>query len=321
MTRDDKKDTHNRMTGTSTGHARPIEARLIEQVDVGDALGEGVLWDHRSQTVWWTDISGCRLHRLAWPGMTLRTTATPERLTAFSFIAGDERRILAAFESGVALFDPDNDEPPLWLDRPAGLGNGIRLNDGRTDPGGRFWVGSMVEPGHDQADARRAVLYRCSGAGQLAPVLGDLGICNGLGWSPDDKTMYVADSSSAQVFRAPFDNINGVPGVFQPFAATSDGVPDGAAIDTMGRYWSAVWDASSVLCFSPDGIRAGQVGVPEPRPTCVAFGGAGMNLLFVSSAAPPSASVAERAGGALYVYETNAVGMQAHLATVAATQS
>ena len=295
-----------------------ITARLIDRVEVGDRLGEGVLWDHRSQTVWWTDINGRRVHRLAWPSMTLRTAATPERLAAFSLIEGDEQRILAAFETGLAIFNPNTGELPLWLDRPPALGNGIRLNDGRTDPSGRFWVGSMMEAGHDQTDGRRAFLYRCSSEGRLEMVLDELGVCNGIGWSPDGKSMYLADSSAAQIFCAPFDNKKGVPGMFRQFASVDGGVPDGAAIDTLGRYWTALWDGGVVLCFSPNGVPVGQVSVPEPRPTCVAFGGDEMNLLFVTSSASPSEFPTERVGGALYVYETNAVGMHARLATVSA---
>ncbi|MCG8441854.1 MAG: SMP-30/gluconolactonase/LRE family protein [Caulobacterales bacterium] len=283
-------------------------ARLIETIEVGDRLGEGVLWRDSDQTVWWTDILARRLHVLEWPSLALRTRPTPERLCSFAFIEGRDDIILAAFESGFALYDPVSGER-LWLDRPAGLGPDVRLNDGRVDPGGRFWCGSMVERPLAGGEAAPGVLYRLEPDGRAAPVLGRVRISNGLCWSPDGARMHFADSGRGEIYAGPFDADSGVPGRLEPFARIDGASPDGAVVDAEGRLWSALWGGARVERFTSDGTGDGAVEVPAPQPTCPALGGPRGNLLFVTSARDglSEAALAERpASGALFVFETAA---------------
>ncbi len=112
-----------------------IETVLIDTIDVGNTLGECVLWRASDQTVWWTDIQECQLFKLSWPAGNLRKYDLPERLGSFGFVFGDDSRLICAYESGFALFRPETRENE-WLSRPAALKKGVRLNDGRVAPDG-----------------------------------------------------------------------------------------------------------------------------------------------------------------------------------------
>ncbi len=288
----------------------PELGRLIETIPVTDTLGEGVAWRDSDHTVWWTDIQARRLHCMTWPGLALTTYETPERLGSFAFIEGDDEDILAAFESGFARFAPRTGAV-TWLARPPELGDGVRLNDGRVDPTGRFWAGSMLEPAPGQAMASAGHLYRLERNGRATAILSGVGIANGLAWSPDARRMYFADSARATIYAARFDPVSAAPGRMEAFATLKTGAPDGAVTDAEGQLWSAVWGAGCVTRFAPDGAVTGTLEIPAPQPTCPAFGGANGDVLFVTSARDgldADTLNAHSASGALFVFETSARG-------------
>jgi len=287
-----------------------VQARLIETIEVAHTHGEGVLWRESDQTVWWTDIHGRRIHRLAWPSLKLATFATPQRACALAFVEGRDDILLVAFESGFGLFAPESGAI-AWLARPAALGLRMRLNDGRVGPGGRFWSGGKDEGGGGPDQMPAGVLYRLGADGQADAVLGGLKIANGLAWTADGRRMFVADSALGQVFAAPFDPLSGVPGRFERFASFTGEYPDGAVTDADGNYWTALWSGGRVACLSPDGQEIGSVAVDARQPSCPAFGGESGNLLFVTSARDElddAALAASPRAGSLFVYETDARG-------------
>ncbi len=216
--------------------------------------------------------------------------------------------MVGAFESGFALFDPDNGIPGAIL-RPEGLSQGLRLNDGRVDPMGRFWAGSMVETAADAAAAR---LYSL-GNGTLRTHARGLGIANGLCWSPDATWLYLADSAQQVIWRYAYDLATGAISGRAEFARTSGQVcPDGAAIDTAGCIWSAQWDGGAVVRYTPDGRIDRVIHLPVSRPTCVSFGGDDFGFLFVTTARTglDSHALATQAGaGDVFVYNVHAQGM------------
>lgn len=283
---------------------------LVATIDVSDRLGEGVLWRASDETIWWTDILGQKIHRLTWPAKDLTSYDTPERVGAFSFIEGHDSDLLVAFESGFARFTPATGVID-WLDRPVGLSNGVRMNDGRTDPQGRFWVGSMVERDLEDGERPSGVLYRFDETAPAAAILGGVHISNGLCWSPDNKHIYFADSAIGTVFRAEWDARSGVPGHWKTFA-TFDGVgPDGAITDASGAYWSALWGGSRVACVDKNGNEVAALSVPVTQPTCVGFGGANLDLMLVTTAkeALSEQQIEEQPhAGSLLIYKTSARG-------------
>lgn len=277
-----------------------LQARHIETITVGNQLGECVLWRDSDQTIWWTDVQSCRLYRLAWPSLALTVYETPERLCSFSFLSGTDQEILAAFPSGIAIYAPDKNHV-RWLHQPKELGGSLRLNDGRTDPEGRFWVGSMSE---DLVPSGR--LYCAGKDGILDTKREGIRISNGLCWAPDGRTMYFADSPSRQIQKCSYDAAYGAMGAWETFARVSIGEPDGAITDAEGVYWFAHWAGACVTGLSPQGTVVGKIEVPTPHATCPSLGGPNGNLMFVTSACQglETSQIDDNAGG-LFVYETD----------------
>lgn len=261
----------------------PQIPELIEVVDVGNRLGEGVLWRASDETVWWTDILSKLLYRLNWADHTVTVFETPYRLTAFSFLEGTDDILLAAFDEGIAYFEPVTGRHE-WLDRPGELGRGVRLNDGRTDPQGRFWVGSMAERDLQEDELPPGRLYCVGTDEKLMPVRDGIHISNGLGWAPDGTAIYIADSPTGTISRADFEPETGRPGLFSPFVRIEDASPDGACVDAQGCYWSALWGGSCVNRYSAAGKLDLSLTLSCPQPTCACFGGPDLDHLIVTSA-------------------------------------
>lgn len=281
---------------------------LVSEVEAGCELGESVLWHPLEQRIWWTDILGCRLYACALNGSELTCWKTPEPLTAFGFTdrAG---QLIVSFASGIAYFWPDTGEVQ-WLARPD-IGRAERFNDGRVDPEGRFWAGTMA-PGRPG----EAALYCYDGELHLA--LKGLEIANGLCWSPDGRTAYHADSPRRQIRE--FQVASGRLQRSRRFAHTTDGFPDGACTDAQGNLWSALWGGGKVVCYSSAGKVLGEFSLPVSQPTCVAFGGPEYRHLLVTSAwehMSPEARAREPRAGNLFIYHQSSPGRPCDLHRVA----
>jgi sugar lactone lactonase YvrE len=157
------------------------------------------------------------------------------------------------------------------------------VNDAKTDPAGRFWVGTMGlddEPG-------AGALYRLEGDATLRKVVGPVSISNGLAWSADRQWMYYIDTPSRAITRFAFDLSTGELSDARTVVDTSsyDGVPDGMAADANGCLWVAFWDGGGVRCFDAEsGELITSVDLPVSRPTSCAFGGPELERLIVTSA-------------------------------------
>lgn len=281
-----------------------IEVELIDIIDVANTLGEGVVWRASDQTVWWTDIQERRMFRLTWPAGSVQSFGLAERLGSFGLVEGDDRRFVCAFESGFALFEPETGKID-WLARPPELeAHNVRLNDGKVGPDGSFWAGSMHEG--DGETPCETGFYRLAGASGARLEIPGLGIPNGLAWSPSGNAMYYADTVEGVIRRRDEKGGSSV------FAKPQAGAPDGATVDSEGRYWSALWGGGRLAVYSPDGDALSAVELPAPQPTCPAFGGPDMNLIFVTSAREgldgQSLSAFPKSGG-LFVLRTNARGL------------
>ncbi|MEH6607068.1 MAG: SMP-30/gluconolactonase/LRE family protein [Pseudomonadales bacterium] len=170
-----------------------------------------------------------------------------------------------------------------WLARPELDSPGNRFNDGRVDRQGRFWAGAMVE---DKAIRTRAAgLYRLDNNRQCRGVVDGISISNGLCWSPDSRVMYHADSPRRQMYAYDFDASSGTASNKRVFTSTEDGFyPDGATVDSEGYLFSAQWGGSRIVRYTPSGDIDGVLNVPVSQPSCMAFGGENLDLLFVTTA-------------------------------------
>jgi sugar lactone lactonase YvrE len=244
-------------------------------------LGECPLWSPADGRLYWIDIDDRAVHRHD-PSTGLDETHPAPGRPGSIALTTTPGRLLVAIEGRLAFLDWSTGAWQDWIDlEPEGQGN--RMNDGRCDPAGRFWVGSMLV---DTEDGRNTgMLHRIEPDGTDTTVRTGIGIPNGLAFAPDGRTMYFADTHRDLVWAYDYDPAIGEPTnerVFLDFASLP-GRPDGAAIDEAGCYWIACVYGSAVLRVTPDGSVDRRIPVPVPKPTMAAFGGGDLTTLFVTT--------------------------------------
>ena len=255
----------------------PVPQDILQ---VGNVLGECVLWDSRHEELWWTDIQASRLHRFDWTTGALQILEAPERIASFGFVA-DSESLITAFASGIALYEPRR-RSVQWLARPTAGEPGVRFNDGRVDRRGRFWSGTMAEDGQPGA---RGSLYSVQASGEARCHVRGVRISNGLCVSPDGSRLYFADSPTRVISVYDLIEPEGVLGGRRTLVQTPEGSsPDGATVDVDGCIWTALWGAGCVARYTPDGRLDRTLPVPVSQPTCVGFAGPDLDVLCVTSA-------------------------------------
>ena len=271
-----------------------------------DILGECPLWSEAEQALYWIDIRRPAIQRWHPATDAMRYWPMPDLVGSIAFC--DDGRILVALPDRIALFDPRM-QALETLVRPEPRIEGHRFNDGRCDPQGRFWVGTM----HNVTRAPEGMLYRLEGRGALEQVRSDICIPNSLAWSPDGRTMYFADSLRYAIFAFDFDPDAGEMRNERVFATTaSPAFPDGSTVDAEGYLWNAEFNASRVVRYAPDGRVDRIVDVPTRRPTCCAFGGPDLDILYITTCSQqmtPSELAAEPLAGALLAFEPGVRGL------------
>ena len=283
---------------------------LIDTVPCANLLGEGVQWNHQDGCFWWTDIHAAKLYRYQLNSKKMSHWDLPEKLGCFAFAKHDSR-LLAAFASGFAWFDPATGALE-WIAKPEAHLIGNRSNDGRCDRQGRFWMGSIRE--QKNTPDQCASLYSLSADGQLNKHLTGLHISNALCWSPDSRKLYHADSPSFAINVYDFDAATGLLSNRQLFAQLEQGIePDGACVDAQGYIWNAQWGGSRVVRYAPDGTQDFVLPMPVSQPTCIAFGGEHLNLLAVTSARvglSDDALQQQPQAGNLFIFQTDVTGLE-----------
>jgi L-arabinonolactonase len=281
--------------------------RLVDVIETHNRLGENALWNVRENRLWWTDIQNSRLYRFDPASGALENFATPERLCSFAFER--DGGLIAAFASGLALYRRQNGHR-RWLYRQDPGDVPVRCNDGRCDRDGRFWIGTMAEPDGMPALGR---LLRLDRDGSIAVLEDSLGIVNAICTSPDGGKLYFADSRAQTIFVCALDRTTGNLSDRRVFAKTHGNArPDGATVDADGCVWNAEWDGGRIIRYTPNGRAAETIALPVDRPTCLAFGGPRMNLLFVTTACDglsKDAIMAQPLAGNVFVFETDATGL------------
>jgi sugar lactone lactonase YvrE len=249
------------------------------------AVGECPLWSPAEACLYWVDIDGFAVHRLHPASAEHRCWKTDSEPTALALSAGGG--LVVALRSGFAHLDTASGVLEPIAPAPYDTSTS-RFNDGRADAAGRFWAGTMYEP-RDKPAAQMFCLER----GKVRLVWsGGMTVSNGLAFSPDQRTMYHADTTSHRIDRYDFDVATGGvsnPRPFQRFStdkAASDygGRPDGAAVDSEGAYWCAMFEGGRLLRFAPDGELLREVTLPLRCPTMVAFGADDLRTLYITSA-------------------------------------
>lgn len=268
-------------------------------LDARCGVGESPVWSARHQALYWVDIPARRLWCWQAASGQARFWEAKEQIACIALQAGSESnphgRWIAGMEGGVALLTPADDgslgvEPLVGVDHPH---PGMRFNDGRCDRQGRFWAGTMVAD--MSLAAAQGTVYRLDGGPsreslQATPVIPGFITPNGMAFSPDGRTMYLSDSHPLvqTVWAFDYDPDTGTPSnrrVFIDFKPLP-GRPDGAAVDADGCYWICGNDAGLVHRFTPSGKLDRSLAVPVKKPAMCAFGGPGLDTLFVTSIRP-----------------------------------
>lgn len=248
-------------------------------VESRDRLGEVPLWSPSRGSLFWIDVRKPALYSCAPGPGTVRTFPLPELVG--SFCETSKGRVMLALKSGLHFIDLESGELQPWFDPEPALPNN-RLNDGKCDRQGRFWVGSM----NDGDRIPSGTLYSVLGNGVSVGHISGITIPNSLAWSPDGKRMYFADTPTKRILVYDFDTDDGVPCNPRTFVDMSShaGRPDGATVDAEGCLWSAHIHAGQVVRYTPDGRQDRIIQLPVTGVTSCAFGGTRLDTLFITTA-------------------------------------
>jgi sugar lactone lactonase YvrE len=249
-------------------------------------LGESPFWHPDEAALYWCDIPGKALHR--WhPGTAAHQhwNFDTEPGCCAPMVGGE---LMLAMRDGLFRFSTQTGQRTPLVAAPYN-GRSERFNDGKADPQGRLWVGTIYEP----RQPANAALY-CWDAGQLRRVAGDITVSNGLAFSPDGQTLYWSDTFAHRISAFAVDGASGqlskgrtmvqfplkTPG---QDLATYGGRPDGAAVDVQGNYWVAMFEGQRLLRLAPDGQLLQELPLPVRCPTMPCFGGADLRTLYVTT--------------------------------------
>lgn len=242
-------------------------------------LGEGPMWHVAERALYWIDGLAPALHRLDPSG---RHDSWPMPNLIGSFVFRRQGGFIAALETGFTRVDLVAGRVEPIVNPEAGWRSGNILNDGKCDRMGRYWCGSraadLVSP--------TAALFRLDPDGRCHRMDDGFAVSNGIAWSPDDRTLYFADTPTGTIFAYDFDLQSGSIRHRRIFASTAGlvGQPDGATVDADGCYWCALFGGGAVVRFDPKGRLVSTIPLPVKNPTMCAFGGDHLDTLFVTSA-------------------------------------
>lgn len=299
----------------------PSEAVVIDALPLPPCgLGESPFWWPEQGALWWVDIPGRALHRWHAAGGAHTSWPLAEEPGSIAPLPGGQ--LLLAQRSGLVRFDPASGRQTPLAKAPYDTAS-QRFNDGKADPQGRFWVGTVCEP----REPARAALHRWAG-GRLERVAGDVSTSNGLAFSPDGRTLYWSDTHTHRIFAFDFDGADGTLSRQRTFAefqrkpadgalAGYGGRPDGAAVDCEGAYWVAMYEGQRLLRLAPDGTLLREVLLPVRCPTMPCFGGPDLRTLYITTARekrPADELAAQPLAGRVLVLRVDVPGLPVNFA-------
>ena len=285
-------------------------------------LGESPLWHPAEQVLYWCDIPGHWLNRFDPASGAHRQWEFDTDVACCAPL--QDGGLLLALRSGLVRFDPATGDSTPLIDAPYDPLH-ERFNDGKADPQGRLWVGTIYEP----RDPPRAALYRYAD-GHLARMAGDITVSNGLAWSPDARTMYWADTKAHCVYALDFDIGAGSVSNRRVFAqfplkapdqplSSYGGRPDGATVDAEGGYWVAMFEGARLLRIAPDGTVTRELPLPVRCPTMPCFGGRDLKTLYITTARenrPADERAREPLAGCVLQLRVDVAGLRANFARI-----
>jgi sugar lactone lactonase YvrE len=243
-------------------------------------LGEGPLWHAERQSFFWVDIEKGNLFEYHLANDVTRTRHFPHRLTVV--LEGQDRKLILGLDRKLARYDLETEELE-WL---CGVEDDLplhRFNDGKADPAGRIWIGTLSTKFTDGAGA----LYKIDSSLQPIKVLSNLTISNGMAWSADAKTFYFIDTPTRKICEYSFEVETGEI-EFRRVAVEVPkemGFPDGMCIDQEGMLWVGHYGGFGVFRWNPaTGDLLEKIELPVPHVTSCCFGGEKLDQLLITTA-------------------------------------
>ena len=251
-------------------------------VDSGTLLGECPVWDVKENVLYWIDIDGHKINCYDPSSCNNETRKLPFK--AGSLAIRKQGGLLLAMSNGFYNYDFTNEILESRECDPEPDRKDNRLNDGRCDPEGRFWVGSMNDLRRIQGQYE-GNLYCYHPDGECVSQNLPVGVANGLAFSPDERYMFFADTMRETVWRFDYDKDQGKIRNQQVFLNLKNlsGKPDGACVDADGCYWLAHIYGWKVARYTPEGKLDREIQLPFPKPSMCAFGGSKLDTLFITS--------------------------------------
>tara|TARA_R110002050_G_scaffold85490_9_gene182441 strand:+ start:261 stop:1265 length:1005 start_codon:yes stop_codon:yes gene_type:complete len=256
------------------------ENKVILAYQTKAELGEGAIWNYKTKELYWIDIEGKSLNIYNPKTNLNKVLETPSRIG--TVVPKNSKEALIALEDGIHTIDLETGTTSIFLNMKDAL-KGRRLNDGKCDPSGRFWVGSM----HFSQTKGEAKLFCITNEPNIETKIDSVTISNGIVWTADKKTMYYIDTPTSQIKAYDFNNETGE--IFNGRVAVEIpenlGFPDGMTIDEEDMVWVGMWNGNAVIRFNPKtGKVLQRIQVPAHNITSCAFGGDKLETLYITSA-------------------------------------
>ena len=283
--------------------------QALPVIDTRSTLGEGPLWHSKHELLYWVDIEGRIVHGFHLPTKEHRQWVTPKRVGT---VAGASNgKLILGLQGEVAELDPFTSEIKTLLKLESDIADN-RCNDGKCDPAGRFWVGTMEL----ETKPERGALYCIDTSLKVHQVLTGLTIANGMGWSPNGNFMYFIDSADYAVRRYHFSPLTTSLERERIVLRFENDLPDGMCVDSEGMLWIGFWGAGRVGRYDPKtGRHLADIKVPAPQVTSCCFGGKDLRTLYITTA---RAGLSEEQikefplSGSLFVCEPGIRGLEAN---------
>jgi sugar lactone lactonase YvrE len=246
-----------------------------------DLLGETPLWCDRTASLLWLDIDGGRVQRFHPASGRRDVFAFQDQYVGSLALTQDPRKVLLGVNSALHLFDVGTGQRTLLcqVESPA---NDTRLNDGRCDARGRFWVGTMDNQLHRPVGA----FYRVDADGSFERLFGDVIVSNSVALSPAQDRLYFSDTRRFTTWQFDLDLEKGLLRERRVFVdhSTERQRPDGACVDSEGFVWNAIFAGGRIVRYSPAGAVDRVIELPVTNPTCVCLGGPELKTLYITTA-------------------------------------
>lgn len=245
----------------------------------GAVCGESPIWDPESGCIWWADTASTLVHSWSHASGEARSREAGHTVRALGRAGGGSLVLVCA--DGIYLLEPGKDA--RFLCDPERGQDGMMPDDGTVDPSGRFVFNTFDTVTLDAPDG---AIYSIDAKGRLLTLDKGLALPNGMAFSLDGRTMYVAEMFANRILRYDYDPLSGLASGRSLFAAVpaADGMPDGLIVDAEGYIWSAHWAGWRITRYRPDGSIDRVIPMPCATVTCMGFGGPGLEDLYITSA-------------------------------------